>query len=213
MLNIDVALSTFWQFARCWKNGETSKFELSCKNGSLEIHMSAKLGHPDQLHFPPPHPPPPPPPTPAPHVSLKRKSPSQQRRHERRQHEMTEEANHEEEFPNTFGSIEIVSTSADVATFDFKCDQCNNNFSNEEALNTHVINNHNATEIKNTSDNVRLFNCETCDFESVDIAEIEAHIKIHIPLHISLPKPPLKKQDFGAFAHPPFEPTFTHCLL
>ena len=73
------------------------------------------------------------PPTPAPHVSLKRKSPSQQRRHKRRQHDMAEEANHEDEWPKTLESIEIVS-SADVATFDFKCDQFKNNFSNEEAL-------------------------------------------------------------------------------
>ena len=65
----------------------------------------------------------------------------------------------------------------------------------EEVLNTHMMNSHRATEIKNLSENVRLFQCETCEFESINIDEIKAHIKIHIPLHISLLKPPLNKQD------------------
>ena len=108
--------------------------------------------------------------------------------------------------------IDVVCT-AYVATFNYKCYQCDTNFKNEEALNTHMMNNHRATEINNMTENVRLFQCETCEFESINIDEIEAHIKIHIPLHISLPKSPLKKQDFGAFAHPPLESTFKHCLL
>ena len=70
MLNIDVASHSFWQFARLWKNGETSKFEISCENGTLEMNISAKLGHLDHLHFP--SPPLPYPPTP----SCIRKTPS-----------------------------------------------------------------------------------------------------------------------------------------
>ena len=47
-----------------------------------------------------------------------------------------------------------------------------------------MINNHGATEIKNVSDYVGLLQRETCEFESINIVEIEASIKIHIPLHI-----------------------------
>ena len=60
-----------------------------------------------------------------------------------------------------------------------------------------MMSNHIATEIKILSEIFRLFQCETCEFESFNIDEFEAHIKIHIPLHTSLPKSPLKKQDFG----------------
>ena len=58
MSNLDVALASFWQLARHWKQGDTAKLELSCQAGSLELQLSAKLGHPDHLHFPnpPPHP-------------------------------------------------------------------------------------------------------------------------------------------------------------
>jgi hypothetical protein len=54
MLNIDVAVKSFWQFARCWKNCETAKLELNCQNGFLEMNFSATLCHPDFLHFNPP---------------------------------------------------------------------------------------------------------------------------------------------------------------
>ena len=73
MLNIEVAVNSFWQFARIWKDGETVKFEISCENGTLEMNISAKLGHPDHLHFPSP----PPPPLPYPSTpSCIRKTPS-----------------------------------------------------------------------------------------------------------------------------------------
>ena len=49
--------------------------------------------------------------------------------------------------------------------------------------------------------------------ESSNINEIESNIKIHIPLHISILKPHLKKQDFRAFAHSQFETIFKHCNL
>ena len=54
MLNIDVALNSFWQFAIHWKNCETLKIELSCEGGSLQMTMNSKLDHPDKLHFPAP---------------------------------------------------------------------------------------------------------------------------------------------------------------
>ena len=82
MLNIDVALNSFWQFARHWKNCDTSKLELNCEAGSLQMTMTSKLSHPDKLHFPPPppdklhfHPPPDP--------IINKKSPSMVRRQER----------------------------------------------------------------------------------------------------------------------------------
>ena len=65
----------------------------------------------------------------------------------------------------------------------------------------------------NRLDVIRVFNWEACNFESSNIIEMEEHIKIYIPLHISLLKHPPKKQDFGAFDPPPFESTFKHCLL
>ena len=78
MSNIDVALARFWQIARHWKQGEPAKLELSCEAGSLQMQLTAKLGHPDQPHFPSsthPH-------------NLKKNSPSQLRRKERRRQEV-----------------------------------------------------------------------------------------------------------------------------
>jgi hypothetical protein len=78
MSNLDVAVATFWQLARHWKNGEKAKLELSCEGESLHIQLSAKLGPPEQQHFPdPPQIIPP----------VKKKSPSQLRRQERRRQE------------------------------------------------------------------------------------------------------------------------------
>ena len=85
MKNLEVALVNFWQLARHWKQGESAKLELSCEAGSLNLQLTAKLGHPDLEHFPPPSMPPPP-------ASWKRKSPSQVRRQERRQKEAYERA-------------------------------------------------------------------------------------------------------------------------
>ena len=85
MSNLDVAVSSFWQLARHWKQGDKAKLELTCEVGSLHMQLSAALGHPDHPHFP--YPPPPPPPTPlAPSSPIlkKKKSPSQLRRQERR---------------------------------------------------------------------------------------------------------------------------------
>ena len=82
MLNTDVALNSFWQFARHWKNCDTSKLELSCEAGSLQMTMTSKLGHPDKLHFPPP-----------PDPLIKKKSPSMVRRQERRKNQASNKDN------------------------------------------------------------------------------------------------------------------------
>ena len=82
MFNLDVAASSFWQLARRWK----AKLELLCEDGSLHMHLSAQLGHPDQPHFP--HPPP----QHAPPPSGKKNSTSQLRRQERRKQEAQSKA-------------------------------------------------------------------------------------------------------------------------
>ena len=85
MSNLDVAVATFWQLARHWKNGDKAKLELlSCEGESLYIQLSARLGPPEQQHFPDP-----------PQIipSVKKKSPSQLRRQERRRQETLSKAN------------------------------------------------------------------------------------------------------------------------
>ena len=44
--NLDVAVSSFWQLARHWNQGDKAKLELSCENGSLHMQRSAVLGQP-----------------------------------------------------------------------------------------------------------------------------------------------------------------------
>ena len=87
MSNRDVAVSSFWQLARHWKSGGKAKLELTCEDGSLQMHLSTVLGHPDHPHFP--HPPPPHLPHPPPFhpIPKKNKSPSQLRRQEQRRKE------------------------------------------------------------------------------------------------------------------------------
>ena len=80
MSNLDVAVSSFWQLARHWKSGQKAKLELTCEDGSLNLQLSAVLGHPDHVSFPTPSFPPP-------QFSFKRKSPSQLGRKERRRDE------------------------------------------------------------------------------------------------------------------------------
>ena len=55
MSNLDVAVASFWQLARHWKQGDKAKLELTCEDGSLHMQLSAALNHPDHRHFP--HPP------------------------------------------------------------------------------------------------------------------------------------------------------------
>ena len=56
MLNLDIAVSSFWQLARHWKSGESAKLELECEGGNLNIQLSARLGHPDSVLSPAPSP-------------------------------------------------------------------------------------------------------------------------------------------------------------
>ena len=78
MSNLDVALASFWQLTRHCQQNETAKLKMSCKAGSLNIQVNAKLGHPNLLHFHQPAVP-----------ACKRKSPSQLPRQESRRHAAT----------------------------------------------------------------------------------------------------------------------------
>ena len=86
MINLELALGSFWQLARHWKMGDTAKLELSCEGGNLQLNFSAKLGHPDNQHFRKEELPTSstPPPSTFPPASCKRKTPSQLRRQDRR---------------------------------------------------------------------------------------------------------------------------------
>ena len=142
MSNLDVAVSSFWQLARHWNQGQKAKLELSCEGGSLHMQLSAVLGHPEQPHFP--HPPPahPPPPvhpsTPPVQPKQKKKSPSKMRRQERRHLEASKSKENnmilreasEKDTPNSKTSDEEdslnVKTSEKTAPIKsyFNCDQC-----------------------------------------------------------------------------------------
>ena len=86
MTNLELALGSFWQFARHWKMRDTAKLELTCEGGNLQMNFSAKLGHPDIQHFQQEKPPPSStsPSVTSPPLSCKRKTPSQLRRQDRR---------------------------------------------------------------------------------------------------------------------------------
>ena len=90
MSNLDVAVTSFWQLARHWKQGDKAKLELSCEDGNLPMQLSAVLGHPDKPHFP--HPPPPDHAPSPPLAIVKKKSPSQLRPQERRKFEANAKA-------------------------------------------------------------------------------------------------------------------------
>ena len=49
--NLDEAVSSFWQIARDWNQGNKAKLELSCEDGSLHLQLSDVVGHPDQPTF------------------------------------------------------------------------------------------------------------------------------------------------------------------
>ena len=159
MSNLDVAVASFWQLARHWNQGGKAKLELSCEDGNLHMQLSADLGHPDQPHFP--HPPHPPPPPSFPPPKIRKKSPSQLRRQERRQQEACRKAeeaasltNIIEEPDNVFsdsGLIEVVleadvdntseknvANPADESCLTFKCDQCAYTNSSEKGLGQHT---------------------------------------------------------------------------
>ena len=83
MLNLDVAVASFWQLARHWKQGDKAKLELVCEDRSFHMKLSTELGHPDHPQFHPPSPPCPPSPPTFPALK-KKKSPSQLHREKRR---------------------------------------------------------------------------------------------------------------------------------
>ena len=140
MSNLDVALAGFWQIARHWKQGDTAKIELSCEAGSLLMQLTAKLGHPDQPHFP----------STSLSPALKRKSPSQLRRQERRRQEALNKESHrnhseKEKVDSTLPVTEKVSlnpepTKPDVPSF--KCNHCELDFKTDKGLKIHIGNAH-----------------------------------------------------------------------
>ena len=174
MSNLDVAVGSFWQLARHWKNGDKAKLELSCEDGSLHMQLSAVLGLPDQPHFshPPPHAPPPPP---------KKKSHSQLRRQERRQREAEVKAadeavsslninseEHESELLNDVSNpketenvleayIEepaekLPQNVADESKLGFKCNQCEYSNATEKGLGMHIRKKHRISQVDGVDD-------------------------------------------------------------
>ena len=175
MLNIDVASHSFWQFARLWKNGERANFQMYCESGVLEMSFSAKIGHPDHLHFPPPPPPP----------FFTRKTPSQLRRKEHRQKEAEKAKSDKNEIENEYSEDESDDTEAShheslkesEITFKpneqshqnatFKCDKCQSLFSCISYLNEHMREKH------------RIFKCKYCEFTSSSDVGIQKHKDSH----------------------------------
>ena len=194
MLNLDVAVASFWQLARHWKSGDSSKLELVCEGGNLHIQLSATLGHPDHVHFPAPSPAPSPPPPPAPSTFFKRKSPSQLRRQVRRQEEALVKADKAAPNKATSNKEDIYSTSekevfetpeeseedlseVNVMLFAkkpaniFKCDQCGHTGSCKEAMTKHVKENHKEVTTKS-------FQCDQCEYETASDKGLKQHQRI-----------------------------------
>ena len=156
MSNLDVAVSSFWQLARHWKQGDKAKLELSCEGGSLQMQLSAVLGHPDRPHFP--HPPPPPPhhaPSP-PLAPVKKKSPSQLRRQERRKCEAEAKADKaasvEELIPKDVEKRE--QTIEETIDLSFKCDQCEYTNATEKGLSQHKRMKHRISQVDGMDDSI-----------------------------------------------------------
>ena len=102
MSYLDVALASFWQIPRHWKQGDTAKLELLCEAVSLHMQLTAKLGHPDQPHYP----------SSTLQQPLKKKSPSQMRGQERwRKEAINKEAALDSSEKNSGTSTEQSSTS------------------------------------------------------------------------------------------------------
>ena len=177
MSNLDVAVGSFWQLARHWKNGDKAKLELSCEDGSLQMQLSAVLGLPDQPHFshPPPYPHHAPPPQP------KKKSPSQLCRQERRRHEAEavagdkadsnvniiveeheSEVSHDVSIPKETEivleadieepAVKLPPNAAGESYPMFKCDQCNYINQTEKGLGMHVRKKHRISQVDGIDD-------------------------------------------------------------
>ena len=166
MSNLDVAVSSFWQLARHWKQGEKASLQLSCEDGTLHIQLSADLGHPEEPHFPQS------PQTPQTlHPSCKRKSPSQLRRQERRKSEAISKAANKMPFEAADNSVkEPIAHPEEADNFkeslptssEFNCDQCDYQNSTEKGLRQHTRMKHKISQVDgvteleedNTSDEV-----------------------------------------------------------
>ena len=194
MVNLEVAVSSFWQLARHWKSGEKAKLELACEGGNLHLQLSAVLGHPDHIHFPAPSPAPSCSPLPA---SCKRKSPSQIRRQERRRKEALASADKsvlpeaspklpenevfKEAVEVTVNSNENMSPKKTVQNSEiFNCDQCGHTASCKANLMKHIDEKH--TDIK-TQDIEAIpsnvpFHCDQCDFVGASDKGLKQHTRI-----------------------------------
>ena len=156
MSNLDVALSSFWQLARHWKQGDTAKLELSCEAGSLHLQLSAKLGHPDHIHFP----------QSLNSSSCKKKSPSQLRRQERRRQQALSKA-----------ANENVSQESDKNTFDNvptskEAEMLNETNENpKKKLTEKLVDSKLPIQSKQTS-----FKCDLCDYKGESSVGLRMHI-------------------------------------
>ena len=197
MLNLDVPLSSFWQLARHWKSGDSSKLELACEGGNLHIQLSATLGHPDHVNFPAPdHCPAHSPPLPT--STFKKKSPSQLRRQVRRREEALAKA--DKATPNK----EDISDSSEKEVFDtteetekvlpavnaeisakksaemlelFKCDQCDQTSSCKEAMRKHVSEDHKEVTTQGGQPILtsKSFQCDQCEYETASDKGLKQH--------------------------------------
>ena len=125
MLNLEMALGSFWQLARHWRQGETERLELTCKDGNLQLQLSSKPGHPDKIHVPdPPQTLPP---------NIMKKSSSQLRRQERRKKEAVTKGDQALTSTETVITLtidpketpenSIVAKKSSLSTISFKYDQ------------------------------------------------------------------------------------------
>ena len=201
MSNLDVAVSSFWQLARHWKQGGKAKLELACKDGNLHLQLSAVLGHPDHPHFP--YPPPPPSPTPSPSVLKKKKSPSQLRRQERRRQEALARAekaaptiniekaastgdvegaekdssdivDSEEEAEIEQSAEKLVEIPTEDFCPNFKCDQCAYTNATERGLSQHVRMKHRISQLDGNTDSEG----EDLDEEKVETVVLDEAIDL-----------------------------------
>ena len=197
MLNLDIAVSSFWQLARHWKSGEKAKLELACEGGNLHLQLSAMLGHPDHVHFPTPSPVPPP-------SSCKRKSPSQLRRQKRRQEEAPPKADKAaaredaaskhsekealEDVPTPEEAVEILSEDTPKMpavkpaqeSVPFKCDQCDHKSSCKAKLRKHVTKEHSQDPLKDARPTPILlsFQCDQCNFIGASDKGLRQHTRM-----------------------------------
>ena len=152
MLNLEVALSSLWQLARHWRQGEEAELELSWEDVNILIQLSASLGHPDKQHFPDPLPS-------SKSKEPKKKSPSQLRRQERRQEEARAQA--DKAVTNHQPVEEIL--------------QHNNSDKADETKRTESVNTEAAD--KSLSAGIQ-FKCDLCNFESASDKGVRQHFRL-----------------------------------